>query len=223
VIAVAAAVAVAGLGLVAALAAAGRLHPGAAAARTLDASGPTVVGAGASPSPADPTSAAARALLAPAPRPATLVIPALHVRATVEAVGTDAEGRMATPSQPDRVAWFDQGPAPGDAGDALIDGHLDWTSGPAVFWLLGRLRAGDEVDVLRADGSQARFQVDATSTARYDARMEQLFARTGPPALSLITCTGSWDRQRGTYLDRLLVHASLIAAPPQDKPGDEGG
>lgn len=217
------AVAVAGLSVVAALALAGWLQPRPTTARALDAGGPTVVRAGPSPVSSDPTSAAARALLAPAPPPATLVIPALHVRAAVETVGTDAQGRMAAPSQPDRVAWFDQGPAPGDAGDALIDGHLDWTSGPAVFWLLGRLRAGDEVDVLRTDGSQARFQVDATSTVRYDARMEQLFARTGPPAISLITCTGSWDRQRGTYLDRLLVHATLIPAAPQDKPGDEGG
>jgi sortase (surface protein transpeptidase) len=214
---------VAGVAGAAVLMAPGWLHPRAAAVRAADNAGPAVVGVTPSPGPSDPTTAAARALLAPAPPPATLVIPALQVRAVVEAVGTDAQGRMAAPSQADHVAWFNQGPAPGDAGDALIDGHLDWTNGPAVFWLLGKLRAGDEVDVLRADGSQARFQVDATATVRYDARMEQLFVRTGPPSVSLITCSGSWDRQHGTYQDRLLVHATLIAAPPSDKPGDEGG
>jgi hypothetical protein len=214
---------VAGIAVAAALVVPGRLQAP-PAPQPPEAGGPRVVLA--SPSPAgtpDPTAAAARALLAPAPPPATLVIPTLGLRAVVETVGMDAQGRMAVPSQPDRVAWFSLGPAPGDAGDAVIDGHLDWTSGPAVFWLLGRLRPGDEVDVVRADGSQARFLVDATRNVPYDARLDQLFTRTGPPSLSLITCSGTWDRRRGTYLDRLLVHTALVPAAPASPPGDEGG
>ena len=38
------------------------------------------------------------------------------------------------PSKPTDVAWYKPGPAPGEAGDAVIDGHLDWTTGRAVFW-----------------------------------------------------------------------------------------
>jgi len=49
---------------------------------------------------------------------------------------------MAVPSVPSHVAWYSPGPAPGEPGDAVIDGHLDWTTGPAVFWNLGKLHAG---------------------------------------------------------------------------------
>ena len=46
---------------------------------------------------------------------------------------------MGTPSQASRVAWYQLGSSPGDVGDAVLAGHLDWTNGPAVFWYLGKL------------------------------------------------------------------------------------
>lgn len=193
-----------------------------AAVQGSDVGGPRVATAP-SPAPSDHFSAAAQALLAPAAPPATLIIPAIGVSAPVESVGTDGLGRMATPSRPDHVAWFNPGAAPGGAGDAIIDGHLDWTSGPAVFWQLRKLHMGDQVIVVRSDGSRVTFVVYSTATVAFDARMDQLFATTGPPTLSLVTCSGSWDRGRGTYLQRLVVHAALLPATPQETPGDEGG
>lgn len=171
----------------------------------------------------DPTVQAARAILATPAAPVRLVVPSIGIDAMVESVGTDAQGRMGVPSSPSHVAWYSPGPVPGDVGDAVIDGHLDWTNGPAVFWNLGKLHKGDQVIVMRADQSQATFVVDSTRTYPFDARATDLFSQSGPPSLSLVTCSGSWDRARGTYLTRLAVHASLVAAPVQQTPGDEGG
>lgn len=177
-----------------------------------------------SPSPsANSALAQARAIVAPAPAPARLIVPAINVNAQVEPVGVDGQGRMGTPSQASRVAWYQLGSSPGDVGDAVIAGHLDWTNGPAVFWYLGRLHKGDEITVVRADGSQAKFVTDATSMVPYDSATDALFTRDGAPSLSLITCAGTWDRQRGTYLQRLVVHATLVPTVGSDKPGDEGG
>jgi sortase (surface protein transpeptidase) len=167
--------------------------------------------------------ARARAIMAPAAPPSRLVVPSIGVDATVEAVALDDQGRMATPSRSDRVAWYRPGSAPGDVGNAVIDGHLDWTSGPAVFWRLGQLRRGAPITVFRADGSQAQFVVDSTSQMPFDSSTDSLFTLTGPPTLTLITCSGSWDRQRGTYLQRLVVRATFVPPPPSEKPGDEGG
>jgi hypothetical protein len=180
----------------------------------------------ASPAPsATPNHAlqAAQAIVAPAPPPARLLVPSISVNAGVESVGVDAQGRMATPAQASDVAWFKPGSAPGDVGDAVIAGHLDWTSGPAVFWSLGHVRRGDEITVVRADGSRVRFVTDATRQVPYDSSTDALFTRDGPPSLTLITCAGTWDRQRGTYLQRLVVHATLAPSVSSDKPGDEGG
>ena len=166
------------------------------------------------------TLAAAQAIVAPASAPVRLVIPAIGVNAPVESLGLDAEGRMATPSRSDHVGWYSPGTSPGDVGNAVIDGHLDWTDGPAVFWRLGRLKRGDQLTIVRADGSQATFSVQSSSTTPYDASTEALFTPSGPPALTLVTCAGAWDRQRGTYLQRLVVHASLVPPPPSVAPGD---
>jgi Sortase domain len=187
--------------------------------------GPRVAASGSRPgSTTDPgTRAAEQALTAPSAPPTKLVIPTLGVAAVVEAVGVAADGTMAVPAQADHVAWYQPGVAPGDAGNALFDGHLDWWTGPAVFWHLANLRVGDQVEVVRADGSQLAFTVDSTSTYPWNSRPDGLFTTIGPPSISLVTCSGSWDRQRQTYLSRLVVHATLVSGPPQKTPGDEGG
>jgi len=169
------------------------------------------------------TRAAVEALTAPPAPPTRPIIPKLGVDAVVESVGIAVDGSMAVPSQPDHVAWYQLGVKPGDAGDALFDGHLDWWTGPAVFWHLGNLRRGDQVNVIRADGSQLTFTVDSTSTFPWNARTDGLVSTVGPPSISLVTCAGTWDRQRQTYLNRLVVHATLAASGSQLTPGDEGG
>jgi sortase (surface protein transpeptidase) len=155
--------------------------------------------------------------------PARLQIPTISVDAQVEAVGVDGLGRMAIPSVPAHVAWYRLGSAPGDPGDAVVDGHLDWTDGPAVFWNLGRLRVGDQVTMVRTDGSKVVFVVDGKTSYPYDTNPPGLFTTQGPPSLSLVTCAGTWDYQRHTYLQRLIVHATLAPTAPAVKPGDEGG
>jgi len=192
-------------------------HAGAAASSATAEASPA-----ATPMPTDDILARARAIVAPAARPARLLIPAIGVDSQVEPVALDAQGRMAAPSVLANVGWYRAGPAPGDAGNALIDGHLDWTTGPAVFWRLGNLRNGDGLAVLRADGTQVKFVVDSTSVVPFDASEDGLFTATGPPSLSLITCAGAWDRQRSTYLQRLLVHASLAPGNPISTPGATG-
>jgi len=168
----------------------------------------------AAPTPApsaspDDTLRQALAIVAPAKPPVRLQIPTINVDAAVQQVGLDSEGRMAAPSRTEEVGWYKPGAAPGDVGNAVIDGHLDWYTGPAVFQRLGKLKVGDQITVLREDGTKAKFTVDSTSVMPYDASTDALFIKTGPPSLTLITCAGAWDRQRGTYLQRLVVHSSL--------------
>jgi sortase A len=142
--------------------------------------------------------------------PVQLMIPRINVTAPVEQVGVDRNNNMDVPSRPTDVAWYRPGPAPGEAGDAVIAGHLDWTTGKAVFWDLRLLHAGDEVDVVAQDGARLRFQVRDTHTYAYTAHPAGLFASSGQPQLSLITCSGSWDKGRNTYLQRLVVNANYV-------------
>lgn len=140
--------------------------------------------------------------------PLQLIIRRLGVDAAVEAVGVSGDGRMETPIQPDHVGWYRFGVRPGDTGDAVIDGHVDWSSGPAVFHDLESIAPGEEIVVI-SPAARITFKVDRKSTYSYRADVPGLFTDQGPAQLSLITCTGGWDPYRRVYLRRLVVHAVM--------------
>ena len=158
--------------------------------------------------PSAGTQAAAR-LVSPW-TPTELVIPRIGVDAKIEARGLDANRNLDTPGDFRDVAWYRLGPTPGLPGNALINGHVNWWTGSAVFTRLSQLRAGDEVVVIRGDGSRVVFKVTTRTVVAAGARIPSLFAPSPVATLTLITCTGVWDTARGTDTQRLLVGAVLV-------------
>jgi Sortase domain len=160
-------------------------------------------------------------------QPVTVFIPAIHVSARVIPVGLTPGGGVAVPplSHPFLAGWYDAGPAPGQAGPAVIVGHVDAASvGPAVFYDLGRLRPGQRIDVTLADGRTAIFVVSAA--ALYPKASFPASAVYGPtrlPTLRLITCGGSFDSRTGHYLGSVVVYADFAgqraAASADPSPG----
>jgi sortase A len=144
--------------------------------------------------------------------PSRLQIPKINVDAPVEQVGLDSQGRMGVPKVAADVAWYDLGPKPGQAGDAAIAGHLDWTTGPAVFWHLSDLKVGDSIQVLSADGTKLEYRVALVRSVAYNSTPPHVFDTSGNPQLTLITCAGTWDKQHGTYTNRLVINADPVNA-----------
>ncbi|MFN2464424.1 MAG: class F sortase [Candidatus Dormibacteria bacterium] len=145
------------------------------------------------------------------PGPGRLVIPRIGVDAPVRAVGLDKDGAMGVTNTSNDVGWYSPGVQPGDAGDAVMDGHLDWyDTSQAVFYNLHQLQKGDLVQVQRLDGANRQFRVTGVTKVAYNASVPGLFATSGPPRLSLITCGGSWDKKLGEYLERVIVDAELV-------------
>jgi hypothetical protein len=144
--------------------------------------------------------------------PARLEIPSIGVSTPLDRLGLAADGTMEVPVDFGRAGWFSGGTPPGQQGPAVIAGHVDSRSGPAVFYRLRELRAGSDVVVERADGVRLRFAVE--TRAQYSKRALPAAAVFGPvawPALRLITCGGTFDRARGSYRDNLVVFARLVA------------
>jgi len=172
---------------------------GAPAAR--DAVGQAPLGTGSDGAPPSPATIDAT--------PLRLVIPSIGVDARVEARGLDAERNLATPDDYRDVAWYDRGPRPGEPGNAIVNGHVNWWTGDAVFTRLGRLRAGDIVRVVRADGGMVTFRVTASRTVDANARLGSLFAPSASSTLTLITCSGIWNPLTQSDTQRLLVSTVL--------------
>lgn len=172
-------------------------------------------GGGAAKSAAPPQSAGSPSASAQAVRhiPAQIKIPSIGVTATVEQVALDQNNNMDVPKQPMDAAWYSPGPAPGQSGDAVIDGHLDWYGMPqAIFFNLDKLQVGDEIDIIAQDGTTQRFRVSKMANYPWDAHPTGLFATSGEPKLSLITCAGSWDTGSSTYSQRLVVDSTLMSS-----------
>jgi LPXTG-site transpeptidase (sortase) family protein len=144
------------------------------------------------------------------PSPARLVISRIGVNARIEARGLDASRNMLTPKDFHDVAWYNLGPLPGQPGNALMNGHVDWWTGSAVFTRLSQLRPGDIITVVRGDGTRLSFKVTGRRVVTADARVASLFAPSKVASLTLITCTGAWDPSILSATHRLLVSAVLV-------------
>lgn len=161
----------------------------------------------------------------PPPLPVRLVIPSLRIDAQIEDVDFDDDGSMASPSTADSVAWFDPGFRPGDPGNAVIAGHVDWVDRAAIFWFVKNLRVGDEVDIVYDDGSKNAFTVDGVEQyEEADTPLDQIFGTSDQPHLNLITCSGVFSQATHSYNQRTVVYTTLAAVDantPTTSSGDQ--
>ncbi len=191
-----------------------------AAAVTPDAAGPssptpaaTAGPRGPSRSPRTPAVPRSRASISPPekgnPRPVRIRLDPLGVTLPIQPVGVTGDGAMELPDDPGELGWYRFGPEPGAGrGSAVLAGHVDsreYGIGPLAE--LDRLRPGDVITVITAAGS-IEFTIERL---RYERRSrfpaEELFDRTGPSRLVIITCGGPYTPGRG-YRDNLIVTAT---------------
>lgn len=163
------------------------------------------------------TGAATPAAMSPLPysAPRRLEIPAIGVDAPIVPEGLDAAGGLVTPplSEPNVVGWYRGGPAPGQLGPAVLEGHVDSASGPSVFYKLGRLTHDARVVVTRQDGIHVVFLVDTIEQVGKNAfPTRKVYGPLDYPALRLITCGGAFNRATGHYEDNIIVYAHRAPA-----------
>jgi len=144
--------------------------------------------------------------------PVHIRIPSVGVNAVVEAVGKKADGAMATPTKFADVAWYSPGSKPGDSGNAVFAGHVNNAIGmDGVFSKLAAIEKGDPIIVEGPQGERLQYVV--TETVMYpanEAPKEEIFRKTGPSQVVLITCDGEWDSVARSYDKRLVVVARLL-------------
>jgi sortase (surface protein transpeptidase) len=156
----------------------------------------------AAPSPRSPTTDQDAAV------PVRIEIPAIGVDAPVVPLGLEPSGALEAPEGLAETGWWTDGPEPGEAGPAVVAGHVDSRAGPAVFYRLDDLRPGDGVEVVREDGSRVAFVVERLEQhPKADFPTEAVYGDTEGSALRLITCGGAFDRSTGHYLDNVIVYA----------------
>ncbi|MBT1514846.1 class GN sortase [Bradyrhizobium sp. SRL28] len=99
-------------------------------------------------------------------------------------------------------------PDAGERGVAVYSAHRD-----THFAFLKNVVVGDEINVMRSDGKQFHYRVDATSVVRFDA--SGIDPLTDEYQLVLSTCWPFDALAQGP--ERYLVHATMLGDAPSSR------
>ncbi|WP_232289062.1 class F sortase [Paenibacillus sp. Aloe-11] len=142
--------------------------------------------------------------------PHKIDIPAVRIHSIIEPVAYLENGQMGVPGNTDRVGYLSTGILPGAAGNAIMDGHVDTYTGPAVFYPLKKLKRGDYVYVTGDDGCKLQFVVESVKFyLTSEAPIQTIFGPTEEHRLNLITCAGRYSRSKKEHEGRLVVFTKL--------------
>lgn len=171
--------------------------------------GPGAPDAGGSSSTVGRADASLAARTARGARPPTRVrVPALGLHAVVRPVGVDGGRQMRLPDDPRVLGWYRFGPGPGDRGSVVVAGHVDsrrFGVGPLAE--LQAIGVGDRVEVATGRDGTRSYRVDSIERFDRQALPAEVFARTGPERLRLVTCTGPYVPEAGGYQQNLVITA----------------
>jgi LPXTG-site transpeptidase (sortase) family protein len=160
-------------------------------------------------------------------------IPAISVNAplTYRAVANTASATMPEPSGPTDVAYYDMskwpglGGTPGAGHNAIFAGHVDLNraiayaggahyEGPAVFWSLDELKAGDTIEITVSGGTPLKYAVVSVKEipASGDTDWSAIWSgNVKKDTVTLFTCGGNFDQDSHEYLNRVVVRAERVA------------
>lgn len=135
-------------------------------------------------------------------------IPALGITSPVVPLVLAPDRRLDPPADPQVVGWYTDSAVPGRRGPAVLTGHIDSRRGPGVFHRLPEVPVGAPIEVDLTDGRTIGFRV--VSVARADKDEFPTDAVYGPvpvPVLRVISCTGRFDTGDGHYEQNVIVTA----------------
>lgn len=144
--------------------------------------------------------------------PVRVRLAAVGIDVPVIPVGMEADRQIELPEDPAVAGWYQYGPDPTTGvGNTVIAAHIDAPQYPiGPFASLRDVPPGAQVQIDSADGSMYTYQVETvTFYPKQALPVAAIFARTGSPALVLITCGGQFNHDTGHYADNVV----LIAKP----------
>ena len=149
-------------------------------------------------------------------RPRYLIIEKLGVKkARILPMGVNTSGELDTPRNIFDVGWYEGSGKPGLGGTMMIDGHNGGPHIHGVFKDLPKLANGDIIKVERGDGEVFEYEVVENKAITLDESNAYMSTAAKTPiegreSVTLISCTGEWSQQQGTYLSRQFTRAVLI-------------
>jgi hypothetical protein len=163
-----------------------------------------------STSQAAPTTQRAKVAVLPESEPVRVEVASIGVASDLLDLDLQGDGSLEVPPDGTAAGWYTGSPTPGELGPSVIVGHVDWAGHPGVFYRLRDVDEGDEITVLREDGTAAVFVVTRVEQFPKEAfPTETVYGDIDHAGLRLITCGGSFDSGERSYDDNIVVFAEL--------------
>ena len=149
-------------------------------------------------------------------RPRYLTIEKLGVaKSRILPMGVNTAGELDTPNNIFDVGWYESSGKPGEGSTMMIDGHNGGPHVYGVFKNLPNLAKGDIIQVERGDGAIFKYQVVENVTVPLDDSNNYMATAAKSPvegkeSVTLISCTGEWSQQQGTYLSRQFTRGIIV-------------
>jgi hypothetical protein len=144
--------------------------------------------------------------LPPEVPPAAVVIDDLGISQGVLPVGLNDDGTMEVPDIED-IGWYLHGATPGRPGATVLVAHVWWGDTPGPFRRLGALEPGARIEVGGDDGTLHEYTVTKRTMYDKDKLPGDLWRKSGPETLVLITCGGTLNQATRRYESNIVVYA----------------
>ena len=143
--------------------------------------------------------------------PVHLAIPKIGVSVRLSVLGLNKKGTVNIPTNFAVPGWYKGDRSPGQKGSAVILGHVDSATGPAIFYKLDTLGLGNRIDVTLRNGKKLVFAVIGVRMyEKTNFPNHLVYGARDYPALQLVTCGGIFDPSTGHYLSNIVVFTALI-------------
>lgn len=139
------------------------------------------------------------------PIPTHIYFMTAEVSCEILPVGLNEDGEMGTLDSASQAAWYEPGPAPGEPGNALINGHVRWKRKMGTFSVLLEAEVGDQVAIEFADGNYKYFTMTSVETYHYTEIPDSVMALDGESRVTLITCLGDYNNSLGMSESRVVA------------------
>ena len=143
--------------------------------------------------------------------PTEIVLPSLHVTATVRPVGVRDNGDLDVPTDPDVVGWWDgSANAAAGSGQTVIAGHVATRAGGyGAFYRLTGIAVGSRVLVAGKLGEHQTYTIAEVAVYPKNALpLDLMFGQDTNHRLVLISCAGGFDRRTGHYKNNVVAYAT---------------
>jgi hypothetical protein len=163
------------------------------------------------PSPTEPsTTTTTSTTLPPEVPPTALAINDLGIAQGVLPVGLNDDGTMEVPHVSD-IGWYLHGATPGRPGATVLVAHVWWGDTAGPFHRLGTLEPGAHIDVGGNGDTVHEYVVVERTMYDKDSLPADLWRKSGPETLVLITCGGEFNKTTRRYKQNIVVYAEPIA------------